>query len=135
MRRCVERPVARVAGGLAAPAALPTRLWAPPRPFSLGQKPDDGWPLVPGSRAHRMHQATRAAIGKVGGQGAIFHTSKLLSIASIFTQDWVALRCILAASAVGSALFHYVFPDPRPARIAYAILFFFGHLGDRKSVV
>ena len=76
-----------------------------------------------------MHQATRAAIGKVGGQGAIFHTSKLLSIASIFTQDWVALRCILAASAVGSALFHYVFPDPRPARIAYAILFFFGHLG------
>jgi CRP-like cAMP-binding protein len=93
------------------------------RCFTLGSKPDDGVPLVPGSRLQTIHGRIRGTLS----QGVVFHCSKALTLLSCLSSDWVTVRFVLITSSLMTACFHFMFPDPRPMRMFYGILFAIGH--------
>ena len=109
----------------AAVRVVPRRVvqWCSRRRISFGPKPDDGFPLVEGSRSHKIHQWCRAHID----QGALLHASKVFVLISAFTLDWTVLRTVLILSSSFSVMFHFLFPVPRPPRMMWGIIFAFGH--------
>lgn len=120
-----------VPGGLVRhlPRALPKTLtrravrWCAQRRISFGPKPDDGFPLVEGTRFDRLHKWCRAHVD----QGFLLHSSKVLVLVSCFTMDWSTLRTVLILSSSCSVMFHFLFPIPRPPRMMWGMIFACGH--------
>lgn len=91
--------------------------------FTLGTKQDDGVALKAGTRIYEIHQKVRGMLS----QGMVFHIGKALTLLSCFATDWAFIRSSLIASSMMSCTFHFLFPDPRPMRMFYGLLFACGH--------
>ena len=94
-----------------------------PRRFNLGVKSDDGVPLTPGSWLAWAHEQAR----KHCHQGLVHHLSRAMMLVSVFTNDWAVVRLSLMAGCSTSMLFHFLFPTPRPARMAWGAGLLVGH--------
>jgi hypothetical protein len=122
MRKVAAVPLARCLN-LRQSAASSCALLSPRRHLSFGQKNDDGVVLPAGSKLHALHAWVRS----VTDQGLVFHLGKALTLITVFTNDMYIVRFALVAASCLSMWFHFVFPDPRPMRMFYGLLFAVGH--------
>ncbi len=74
-----------------------------------------------------MLQRLHARVRSLTDQGLVFHCSKALTLLTVFTNDMYIVRFSLIAASSLSMVFHFVFPDPRPIRMFYGLLFAVGH--------
>lgn len=81
-------------------------------------------PLVTGSLIDRVHKLGRACIH----QGLLHHCGRGLLFVAILSDEWSIVRLSLTSGAICSVAFHFLFPFPRPARMAWASVFAVGHL-------
>lgn len=94
-----------------------------PRTFNLGVKSDDGVPIPPDTWLARLHSLARSRLH----QGLLLHGGRALMALAVFSDDWATVRLSLMGGSLFQAVFHFLFPVPRPARMAWGALFLVGH--------